>query len=166
MNFKNLLRTATIATAVVLAALLAAACEDREPQDVAFEMEIVGGELTGGESTLTVNQGDTVTIDWTSDLPLLVHLHGYNIEAQVGPGETAPMNFEAHATGRYDIFIHAAEGVLTADSGMDDMDDMDDMGSMDSPSDSSSTDHTDHVTTDTAGTSVRERLIATLEVRP
>lgn len=144
----------------MLAVLLAAACEDREPQDIAFEMEIVGGELTADESTLTVNQGDTVTIDWTSDLPLLVHLHGYNIEAQVGPGETAPMNFEAHATGRYDIFIHAAEGVLTADSGMDDM------GSMDSPSDSSSTDHTDHVTTDTAGTSVRERLIATLEVRP
>ena len=147
--------------AIVLAVLLAAACEDREPQDVAFEMEIVGGELTGDESTLTVNQGDTVTIDWTSDLPLLVHLHGYNIEAQVGPGVTAPMNFEAHATGRYDIFIHAAEGVLTADSSMDDM------GSMDSPSDSSSMEHTDHVTTDTAaGTSVRERLIATLEVRP
>ena len=147
--------------AIALAALLAAACEDREPQDVAFEMDIVGGELTGDESTLTVNQGDTVTIDWTSDLPLLVHLHGYNIEAEVGPGVTAPMNFEAHATGRYDIFIHAAEGVLTADSRMDDM------SSMDSPSDSSSMEHTDHVTTDTAtGTSVRERLIATLEVRP
>ena len=153
-------RTFIIAALIALVTLLAAACEDREPQDIAFEMDLAGGELTGDESTLTVNQGDTVTIDWTSDLPLLVHLHGYNIEAEVGPGVTAPMNFEAHATGRYDIFIHAAEGVLTAGS------DMDDMSSMDSPSDSSSMEHTDHVTTDTAGASVRERLIATLEVRP
>lgn len=83
--------------------------EDREPQDVAFEMNLVGGELTGDETTVTVNQGDTVTIDWTSDMPLLVHLHGYNIETQLEPGVTAPMSFVADATGRYDIAIHAAD---------------------------------------------------------
>ena len=103
------LRTFAIVVVIVLTALLAAACEDREPQDVAFEMNLVGGELTADESTLTVNQGDTVTIDWTSDMPLLVHLHGYNIETQLEPGVAAPMSFVADATGRYDIAIHAAD---------------------------------------------------------
>ena len=148
-------------SAIALTALLTAACEEREPQDLFFSMAIEGGELAGDESTLTVNQHDTVTIDWTSDLPLLVHLHGYNIETQLEPGVTGQMSFEADATGRYDIFIHAAEGVLTAGSGMDDM------GSMDSSSDSASVDHTEHSMTDMAvGPGVRERKIATLEVRP
>ncbi len=86
---------------------MAAACEDREPQDLSFSMTIEGGHLVGDESTLTVNQHDTVTIDWTSDMPLLVHLHGYNIETQVDAGETAQMSLVADATGRYDIAIHA-----------------------------------------------------------
>ena len=146
---------------IVLTALLAAACEDREPQDLSFSMSIEAGHLVGDESTLTVYQHDTITIDWTSDLPLLVHLHGYNIETQLDPGVTAQMSLVADATGRYDIFIHAAEGVLTANSGMDDM------GSMDSSSGSSSMDHSEHSMTDTpTGTGIRERLIATLEVRP
>lgn len=100
-------RTLAIATAVILAALLAAACEEREPQDLSFAMSIEEGELAGDESTVTANQGDTVTIDWTSDMPLLVHLHGYNIETQLEPGVTAQMSFMADATGRYDIAVHA-----------------------------------------------------------
>lgn len=94
-------------SALVFAALLAAACEEREPQDLSFSMTIEGGELADDESTLTVNQHDTVTIDWTSDMPLLVHLHGYNIETQVDAGARAQMSFVADAPGRYDIAVHA-----------------------------------------------------------
>ncbi|MYD36415.1 MAG: hypothetical protein F4X20_05300 [Dehalococcoidia bacterium] len=129
-------------------------------------MSIEGGELVGDESTLTVNQHDTVTIDWTSDLPLLVHLHGYNIETQLDAGETAQMSFVADATGRYDIYIHASESVL-AGAGEPDMGGMtsDSMGSMDN---GDAGEHRDHVMTDEAtnGGGGAERLIATLEVRP
>ena len=153
--------TLLLVSLMILTLVLASACEDREPQDLSFSMSIEGGELAAEESTLTVNQHDTVTIDWMSDLPLLVHLHGYNIEAQMEPGETAQMSFVADATGRYDIFIHAAEGVLTAGSGMDGM------SGMDSSSDSESVDHSEHSMTEMAvGPGVRERKIATLEVRP
>ncbi len=104
------LRTFAIAAIILLIAISAAGCgEDREPQDVAFAMNLVGGELAGDESTLTVNQGDTITLNWTSDMPLLVHLHGYNIETQLESGVAAPMSFLADATGRYDIAIHAAD---------------------------------------------------------
>ena len=152
--------TILLITILAFTLVLASACEDREPQDLSFSMSIEGGQLASDESTLTVFQDDTVTIDWTSDLPLLVHLHGYNIEAQVEPGVMGQMSFVADATGRYDIFIHAAEGVLTAGSGMSDM------SGMDSSSDSPSADHSDHSMSDTAENGVRERLIATLEVRP
>ena len=108
MELPRLNLTLLLISTIALAALLAAACEDREPQDLSFSMTIEGGELAGDESTLTVNQNDTVTIDWTSDMPLLVHLHGYNIETQLEPGVAAAMEFVADATGRYDIAIHAA----------------------------------------------------------
>ena len=108
MELPRLNLTLLLISTIALAALLAAACEDREPQDLSFNMTIEGGELAGDESTLTVNQNDTVTIDWTSDMPLLVHLHGYNIETQLEPGMAASMEFVADATGRYDIAIHAA----------------------------------------------------------
>ena len=108
MELPRLNLTLLLISTIALAALLAAACEDREPQDLSFNMTIEGGELAGDESTLTVNQNDTVTIDWTSDMPLLVHLHGYNIETQLEPGVAAAMEFVADATGRYDIAIHAA----------------------------------------------------------
>ena len=108
MNMMKLSLPFLLISTIALAALLAAACEDREPQDLSFSMTIEGGELAGDESTLTVNQNDTVTIDWTSDMPLLVHLHGYNIETQLEPGVAASMEFVADATGRYDIAIHAA----------------------------------------------------------
>lgn len=155
------LRTFAITAVVLLIAISAAACgEDREPQDLSFTMTLEGGELVEGESLVTVYQGDTVTLDWTSDLSLLVHLHGYNIEAVAEPGVTVPMRFVADATGRFDIYVHAGEGVLTNDSGENDMDGMGNM-------DSSSMDHSEHMPTDsTAEASVRERRIATLEVRP
>ena len=102
--------------AFMLAALLATACQDREPQDVAFEMSLVGGELSG-HSLLTVNQDDTVTLNWTSDVPILVHLHGYDIELAVAPGTTEPMRFTADATGRFNITIHSQDEVHIHGSG-------------------------------------------------
>ncbi len=108
--------TAIISIAVALTALLTAACEDREPQNVAFDMELLGGELSG-DSLLSVNQDDTVTLNWTSDVPVLVHLHGYDIELAVAPGATEPMRFTADATGRFNITIHSADSVHVHGSG-------------------------------------------------
>ena len=100
----------------MLAVLLATACEDREPQELSFAMNIEGGQLTG-ESLVTVNQDDTVTLDWTSDLPALVHLHGYDIELALQPGVTQPMTLIADATGRFNITIHSIDSVHLHASG-------------------------------------------------
>ena len=116
MKFGFPMRTITISAAILLAVLLLAACEDREPQELSFAMNIKGGQLNG-ESLVTVNQDDTVTLDWTSDLPALVHLHGYDIELALQPGITEPMTLVADATGRFNITVHSIDSVHLHASG-------------------------------------------------
>ena len=110
------MRTIAISAAIMLAVLLTAACEDREPQELSFAMNIEGGQLNG-ESLVTVNQDDTVTLNWTSDLPVLVHLHGYDIELALQPGVTQPMTLVADATGRFNITVHSIDSVHLHASG-------------------------------------------------
>ncbi len=103
-------RTVVAAFTMGVTTFLVAGCEDRAPQDVAFAMDIAGGELMG-ESLITVNQDDNVTLNWTSDTPLSVHLHGYDIQLALQPGVIEPMTFVANATGRFTITTHGAVGV-------------------------------------------------------
>ena len=116
MKFGFPMRTITISAAILLAVLLLAACEDREQQELSFAMNIEGGQLTG-ESLVAVNQDDTVTLDWTSDLPVLVHLHGYDIELALQPGVSQPMTLIADATGRFNITVHSIDSVHLHASG-------------------------------------------------
>ena len=53
-----------------------------------------------------VRQGDTVKLRWTSDRPIVLHLHGYDIERKVEPGSVAEMSFVARATGRFSVEEH------------------------------------------------------------
>jgi hypothetical protein len=85
--------------------LAGAAAEPR-----AFELEIKGGRLPPNQRVVRVQQGDEVTLRWTSDQALALHLHGYDIEAKVSPAAPAEMRFAARATGRFPVEIHGAGG--------------------------------------------------------
>lgn len=74
-----------------------------------FDLTIVHGTLTGGQDTIQVHQGDNVVLRWHSDRPIVLHLHGYEIETRVVPGTVAEMRFEARATGRFPVHVHAAQ---------------------------------------------------------
>ena len=41
--------------------------------------------------------------------PIVLHLHGYEIETRVVPGTVAEMRFEARATGRFTVHVHAVQ---------------------------------------------------------
>ncbi len=56
--------------------------------------------------SIRVKQGDAVRLRWTSDRPIPLHLHGYDIETKVEPGTTAEMTFTARATGRFPVEEH------------------------------------------------------------
>ena len=74
-----------------------------------FDLTIARGKLTGDQDTIRVRQGDDVVLRWHSDRPIVLHLHGYEIETRVVPGAVAETHFEARATGRFPIQVHAGQ---------------------------------------------------------
>jgi uncharacterized protein (DUF2141 family) len=74
-----------------------------------FDLTITHGKLTGSQGTIRVQQGDDVVLHWHSDRPIVLHLHGYEIETHVVPGAAAETRFEARETGRFPIHVHAGQ---------------------------------------------------------
>ncbi|HEX2725018.1 MAG TPA: hypothetical protein VHN20_04265 [Beijerinckiaceae bacterium] len=99
----------------MLAAVLIAGMSGAAPaQDVRrFDLAMKGGELAPQWRTLRVKQGDAVELRWTSDHPLNLHLHGYDIELRVNPGEPAIMAFKAADAGRFGLTTVRAGGANT-----------------------------------------------------
>jgi hypothetical protein len=73
------------------------------PQVVGLEYVIVDGEPQGGIARDSVDRGQTIEITVTSDIADEVHVHGYDLMADVAPGVPATMRFEADAPGRFEI---------------------------------------------------------------
>ena len=68
---------------------------------------LVDGKLPGRESnTLRVRRGEKVELRWTSDRPIVLHLHGYDLEVKVAPQAPAGMSFTAGIAGRFPITEH------------------------------------------------------------
>lgn len=85
-----------------------------EPQAKAFELRIRDEAMTPEE--IEVRQGDRVTLRVESDAPAEVHVHGYDLEREVEPGETARISFMADITGRFDIEAHSTDADEHGDS--------------------------------------------------
>jgi len=76
-----------------------------EAQAQTFEVDIRGRKIVGNQ-TIRVKRGDQVTLRWTSDEPVSIHLHGYDLETVVQPGTPAAFTVQAYATGRFPITAH------------------------------------------------------------
>ncbi len=74
----------------------------RQRIDLAIERDNVNVK----DKRVRVNQGDVVELRWTSDKNQTLHLHGYDIEAEVRPGSPVVMRFDAFAAGRFPVEIH------------------------------------------------------------
>lgn len=74
--------------------------------EIAFELKVEKGRVAQAMRLIRVTQGDAVRLRWTSDRPIILHLHGYDIETKVTPGAVAEMVFTARATGRFPIEEH------------------------------------------------------------
>lgn len=72
-----------------------------------LDIAIKNGVVTGSKSA-RVTLGDTVILRWTSDKPLDLHLHGYDLTVSVAPGGGAEMKVAARATGRFPVEVHMA----------------------------------------------------------
>ena len=81
-----------------------------EPQERVYDVAIEGGVMDPAE--ISAEEGDFVTLWLTSESPVEVHVHGYDLEGDVLPGEETALSFEADATGQFEIEDHEAEAQL------------------------------------------------------
>jgi len=72
----------------------------------ALSLSLVNGALQQKENTVRLKQGDDVELRWTSDRPITLHLHGYDIEKKVEPGKPTVMSFKASIPGRFPVEVH------------------------------------------------------------
>ena len=75
--------------------------------ELTFDIKIERGCVPDTMRLIRVNEGDVVKLRWTSDQPIVLHLHGYDIEKRVAPGVIIELAFTAYATGRFPIHVHA-----------------------------------------------------------
>ena len=80
------------------------------PHERTIDLAVEDGAMTPEE--IKVREGDRVRLRVTSDERIEIHLHGYDVEREVTPGEPATLSFEADFTGRFEIEDHESEEVL------------------------------------------------------
>ncbi len=99
---------ARLATLLALLALVLVPGARAEPRLV--ELALTNGRLPEDRRVVRVRQGDEVTLHWTTDQAVVVHLHGYDVEGEMAPGKPVTMRFTARATGRFPIEVHGGRG--------------------------------------------------------
>lgn len=68
-----------------------------------FDLALKAGELPKDQRIIKVKQGESIELHWTSDQPARLHLHGYDIEVAVKPGEPAMTALRARIAGRFSV---------------------------------------------------------------
>lgn len=97
-----------LAMAGWLASPVATAADGQGAQAPArsFEVRIEGRRVPQAQRVLRATEGERVELRWTADEPLVLHLHGYDLETRVAPGKPAVTSFTARLTGRFPVAIH------------------------------------------------------------
>jgi hypothetical protein len=73
-----------------------------------FDVEIAHGRVSGDTGRVSVPTGSSVTITITSDAADEAHLHGYDLETELTPGEPAELAFDATVPGVFELELHEA----------------------------------------------------------
>jgi plastocyanin len=68
-----------------------------------------GGQVPGDPKALKFSGGERVRFRVTSDEPIEVHVHGYDLEEAAAPGAPAEFSFAPELQGAYDIELHPSE---------------------------------------------------------
>lgn len=66
-----------------------------------FDLVVKSKKLVSGPDTLSVTEGDQVTINITNDEDEELHLHGYDKSVDLEANKSAKLEFSADKTGRF-----------------------------------------------------------------
>jgi hypothetical protein len=98
---------ATTSTAVTAPPMLEPTSTETEttaaPEPVQLVVTIRGGEPVDGIVRVTAHKGDAVAVVVRSDVADEVHVHGYDLIADVAPSKPVRIEFTATLTGRFEI---------------------------------------------------------------
>jgi maltose-binding protein MalE len=72
------------------------------------EVSVADGGVAGGAEHVEVDVGEALTIRVTSDVEDEVHVHGYDLLADVGPGSPAEISFTADIPGVFEVELEGA----------------------------------------------------------
>ena len=98
--------TIWLRTIFALSALAMTSPGATKAAEATFVLRIENGHVPENMRLIRIKQNDVVRLQWTTDKPWTIHLHGYDIEKEVRPGEVTEMTFTARATGRFTIEPH------------------------------------------------------------
>jgi hypothetical protein len=74
-----------------------------------IEVKVVDGSAEGGVKRAPVRVNDKVTLRVTSDVSDDVHVHGYDLEFEVGPDKPGELVFDATIPGVFEVELHDAD---------------------------------------------------------
>nr|SBO94364.1 hypothetical protein BN4615_P3880 [Nonomuraea gerenzanensis] len=77
------------------------------------EITVSGGRVEPPPGWLEVRKGRQVSITVTSDVADELHVHGYDLVAELRPGVPATIRFTAGLTGVFQVETHRGKLVLT-----------------------------------------------------
>ena len=73
-----------------------------------FEITIQNKRAINTKKTLRISEGDFVKINWQTDDPIELHLHGYDQLLKLNKDGSGTISFIAHTPGRFPINFHSA----------------------------------------------------------
>jgi hypothetical protein len=76
------------------------------------QVRVAGGKVETAERRVTVSKGDRVRIQVSSDVADEVHVHGYDLSEDVGPGKPATIEFAANLPGLWEVELENAKRKL------------------------------------------------------
>jgi hypothetical protein len=77
-----------------------------------IEAAVRGGTASGDTGRVPVTLGAHVTLVVTSDVADEVHLHGYDEEAELSPGQPTEIELDATIPGVFEVELHRAGTTL------------------------------------------------------
>jgi FtsP/CotA-like multicopper oxidase with cupredoxin domain len=77
-----------------------------------IQVRVAGGKVETAERRVTVSRGDRVRVQVESDVADEVHVHGFDLSKQVGPGTPATVEFTANLPGVWEVELENAKRKL------------------------------------------------------
>jgi hypothetical protein len=95
--------TTATATATAITTAITTTTATSGPSLRVIEVRLVGGDVEGGPRLETVAVGDTVTIRAVSDVAEELHVHTYDLTADLRPATPGEVTFDASIPGRHEV---------------------------------------------------------------